>query len=388
MIKKIIIITIFTSLAWYLWNTYGYLLRSLGNIPQKTEISEQPTSLDSAPDEPDTQLSYVNLPDDYTITYFAKDVPGARSLAKGANGIIYVGTRSQGVVYALEDKGGDGTADTRYVVASGLNSPNGVVYKDNSLYVAEIQRIIRFDNIDKAYDQKPNYTVVYDDLPSDTHHGWRYMALGPDNKLYLGIGAPCNTCEVDDPYGTIARLSLDGSNFEIIARGIRNTVGFDWNPEDESLWFTDNGSDNMGDDVPRDELNQLRTEGEHFGYPYCHEGSILDPKFGVGKTCNDYAPPALPLAPHAAALGIKFRDGQALIAEHGSWNRKTPIGYRIMSVEVRNGVASNYQVFADGWLSESYEVKGRPVDLLIQDDGSILITDDLAGAVYLIKYNK
>jgi hypothetical protein len=260
------------------------------------------------------------------------------------------------------------------------------VYAGGTLYVAEIGRISKYPRIDETYTKKPKPEVVYADLPKDEHHGWRYMALGPDNKLYLGIGAPCNVCEVSDPYGSIARLNLDGSGFEIIARGVRNTVGFDWNPEDQSLWFTDNGRDQMGDDVPVDELNQLRSEGEHFGFPYCHAEGILDPRYGKDKKCNDYASPSLPLAPHAAALGMKFIGDQILIAEHGSWNRQDPIGYRVMSVDMEGGIASNYRVLVDGWLGEDGEAKGRPVDILELPDESILVSDDLSGAIYrLIK---
>lgn len=388
MVKKLILLSIVLSLGWIAWSNYGYLLTSLNNQPAKKNISEEPTPLASAGVHSSSELAYVKLQKDYTIDYFADDVPGARSLAMGENGVIYVGTRSEGVVYALEDSDQDGKADTRFVVASKLNNPNGVVYHNGTLYVAEINRIIKFENIKETYADKPSYLVLYDQLPHDTHHGWRYLALGPDNKLYLGIGAPCNTCEVDDPYASIARLNLDGSEFEVIARGVRNSVGFDWNPEDESLWFTDNGRDLMGDDVPRDELNQLRNEGEHFGYPYCHEGTVLDPQYGKNKNCDDYASPALPLSPHAAALGMKFVGSQILIAEHGSWNRKVPIGYRLMSVDVKNGVPSNYKLFADGWLGEDGKAKGRPVDILLMTDGSLLVSDDLASAVYLIRYNQ
>ncbi len=388
MLKKLIILVILVVLGWYVWDRYGYLLISFQNLPPNSEISTEPVSYTKEVSLPDTELASINLPNGYSIEYFAKNLPGARSLAKGDNGIVYVGTRGEGVVYALEDRDQDGGADTRFVVASGLNNPNGVVFHDGTLFVAEIHRILKFENINETYADKPSYLVLYDQLPSDTHHGWRYLALGPDNKLYLGIGAPCNTCEVDDPYASIARLNLDGSEFEVIARGVRNSVGFDWNPEDESLWFTDNGRDLMGDDVPRDELNQLRNEGEHFGYPYCHEGTVLDPQYGKNKNCDDYASPALPLSPHAAALGMKFVGSQILIAEHGSWNRKVPIGYRLMSVDVKNGVPSNYKLFADGWLGEDGKAKGRPVDILLMTDGSLLVSDDLASAVYLIRYNQ
>ena len=386
-VRKLILILVILGLGYWVYDRYGYLIKSAQNFPKSTSVNVEPTTLSKAATKDDT-LSHLRIRDGYSISYFARDVPGARSMALGSGGVVYVGTRSQGVVYAIEDDNLDGIADTRYVVASGLNNPNGVVYHDGVLYVAEINRIIKFKDIDKNFKAKPAYDVIYDKLPSDTHHGWRYMALGPDNKLYVGIGAPCNVCEVADPYGSIARLNLDGSGFEVIARGIRNTVGFDWNPEDESLWFTENGRDQMGDDVPVDELNQLRTEGEHFGFPYCHAGDVLDPKFGVGKNCMDYATVSLPLSPHAAALGMKFVDGQIYIAEHGSWNREEPIGYRVMTVDMTNGIASNYQVLVEGWLNEQGKASGRPVDIAVLKDSSILVSDDFAGAIYkLVKNN-
>ncbi len=380
--KKLLIILVLLGLGTWVYSRYGYLLQSAQNFPQSTPVDESPTDLVPQPVSDDS-LSYLHLRPGYDISYYAKDVQGARSLAHG-NGVVYVGTRAQGVVYAIVDNDKDGLADKRYVVASGLNHPNGVVYTEHTLYVAEINRIIKFENIDETFRDKPKPSVVYDQLPKEGHHGWRYMALGPDGKLYLGIGAPCNNCENADPYGSIARLNLDGTGFEIIARGVRNTVGFDWNPEDLSFWFTENGRDEMGDDVPRDELNQLRDIGENFGFPYCHEGSVLDPKFGTGKNCDDYAIPALNLSPHAAALGMKFVDGRILIAEHGSWNRKTPIGYRVMSVDIDNGKASNYQVFVDGWLGQDGKAKGRPVDILVMPDESILVSDDFADVIYKI----
>lgn len=381
--KKFWLAVFLVIIAAYAWNKYGYLIQSYRNFPSTTNVSTAPANLD--PTSGSGELSYLHPIAGYSISYYAKDVPGARSLTVGGNGVVYVGTRPQGVVYALEDRDGDGRAETRYVVASGLNNPNGVAYSEGTLYVAEINRIIKFEHIDQTYADKPNYSVIYNDLPKDSLHGWRYMAFGPDHKLYLGLGANCNVCELHDPYGTIARLNLDGSGFEIVARGIRNTVGFDWNPEDQSLWFTENGRDLLGEDVPRDELNQVRGDHEHFGFPYCHEGDILDPKYGVGKNCADYAAPSLDLSPHAAALGMKFIGHKIILAEHGSWNRKTPIGYRLMSIDMTNGVASNYQVFVDGWLGEDGKAKGRPVDVLERKDGSILVSDDFAGAVYLLR---
>ncbi|MBP9669890.1 PQQ-dependent sugar dehydrogenase [Candidatus Woesebacteria bacterium] len=380
MIKKIIFVIVLLFLATFIWNKYGYLSRNSQNNPPYVEVSSEPVILAPAP-ESDQELNFVNVPEGYAISYFAKNVPGARSLALGSNGVVFVGTRSEGVVYALEDSDGDGRANNRYVVASGLNNPNGVVYHEGSLYVAEIHRIIKFEGIDSAYKTKPSAKVIYDQLPKDTHHGWRYMAMGPDNKLYLGIGAPCNVCENKDPYASISRLNLDGTGFEVVARGIRNTVGFTWDANGD-LWFSDNGRDMLGDDVPSDELNKMTTSNSHFGFPYCHDGTVADPKFN-GKPCNDFVSPALSLSPHAAALGIKFiTDDKLLIAEHGSWNRKTPIGYRLMSVDVSGGKASNYQVFADGWLGKDGKAMGRPVDLAVMSDGSILISDDLSGTIY------
>lgn len=388
MMKKVVLILLILLLTLaFIWNKYSYLIQSVQNFPKSTSVPSVPTTLPPATSNPD--LSFIHLPEGFTINYFARDVPGARSLARGDDGTIYVGTRPQGVVYAL-------ASNTRYVVASGLNNPNGVVYKDGDLYVAEIGRIIKFSDIDHTYDKKPKYSVIYDQLPKDTHHGWRYMALGPDDKLYLGLGAPCNNCETKDPAASIVRLDTNGKNFEIIARGIRNTVGFDWNQADNSLWFTDNGRDELGDDVPPDELNHLTVNDQNFGFPYCHAGTILDPQFGKGKNCSDYVSPALTLGPHVAALGMKFYRGdmfpeeyksKMIIAEHGSWNRKTPIGYRLMSVDVSGGIASNYQVFADGWLGAGGKALGRPVDLLELPDDSVLVSDDFTGTIYRISYH-
>lgn len=383
MLKKILAL-VFLLTVFYAWYNYGYLLQSAKNAVKPSAVQDTPLDLKTN-STGEAALSYLHLPAGYSLTYFAKDVPGARSLALGKDGVVYVGTRPEGVVYALEDSDHDGVAEKRYVVASGLNNPNGVAYADGTLYVAEIGRIIKFAGIDETYQSKPSYSVVYDQLPQDAHHGWRYLAIGPDHRLYVGIGAPCNVCKVEGPYGTIARLNQDGTGFEVIARGIRNTVGFDWNPEDVSLWFTENGRDLLGEDVPPDELNQLRDLGEHFGFPYCHAGDILDPKYGQGKDCLSYAAPSLTLSPHSAALGMKFVDGQILIAEHGSWNRKVPIGYRVMSVDIQSGVVSNYRVLVDGWLGPDGKASGRPVDILVHEDGAILISDDFAGAIYRLR---
>jgi len=389
-VRKIWGLLLGVGLATFLYVIYrhSYLIQSLRNLPRVGSVAELTTS--------DRELlAKITLPENFIISYFAKDVPGARSMTMGSNGIIYVGTRGENVIYALADKDHDGRADERTVVIDHLNTPNGVAYKDGDLYVAEISRVIKFSDIDRSYDKHPKYDVVYDDFPKDIDHGWKYIAIGPDNKIYVPVGVPCNICEPKDPYGSITRINTDGSGFEIYARGIRNTVGFDWNPETKDLWFTDNGRDLMGDDIPPDELNVAPDKGLHFGYPYCHAGDIVDPKFGRGKVCSNYASPAIKLGPHVAALGFKFYRGtsfpkeysnRVFIAEHGSWNRREPIGYRITTVEIQGNKAENYQVFAEGWLSKSGDAWGRPVDILELKDGSILVSDDKAGAIYRISY--
>jgi glucose/arabinose dehydrogenase len=222
------------------------------------------------------------------------------------------------------------------------------------------------------------------------------MRAGPDNKFYIGIGAPCNICHISDPYGTIARFNPDGTGFEIVARGIRNSVGFDWNPTDTTLWFTDNGRDSLGDNEPDDELNHATSLSNNFGFPYCHAGDIPDPTFGREKPCSNFVAPSLKLGPHVASLGISFYRGHmfpdqyahtAFIAEHGSWNRTEPIGYRVMGADVSGNTSDSYREFITGWLDSSGKVKGRPVDIINVSDGSILISDDFAGAIYRVTYN-
>lgn len=393
--KKLIALIILILASVWVWQEYGYLLTSYSNLPKDSKVDTAKVVYEPVV-ESDSELSFLDLPPGFQITYFAKDVPGARSISIGENGIIYVGTRSQGVVYALIDTDQDGRADERHVIAKNLKSPNGVVYHQGDLYVAEIHRIIKYSNISNNFESPGKPMIIFDQLPSDSHHGWRYMSLGPDNKLYLGIGAPCNVCDRADPFASIVRINLDGTGFEVIARGIRNTVGFDWDPRDSSLWFTDNGRDLMGDDIPGDELNRLAQVGEHFGFPYCHAQLVSDPSFGKDRNCSDYTSPVSVLGPHVAALGMTFYTGsmfpdeyrdKIIIAEHGSWNRKTPIGYRLTTVDVSGETGSNYKPFVSGWLGSDNQVAGRPVDVKEFPDGSLLISDDFAGAVYRLTYN-
>ncbi|HUM46609.1 MAG TPA: sorbosone dehydrogenase family protein [Chitinophagales bacterium] len=345
----------------------------------------------------DPRLADIKLPQGFKIALFARDVENARSLTLGEKGTVFVGNRSGDKVFALVDQDQDGEAEKKYLIAEGMNSPNGVAFRDGSLYVAEIDKIWRFDKIEEHLDNPGKPVLLFDSLPDDGHHGWKYIAFGPDGKLYIPVGAPCNICddnEKDARYSSITRINADGTGFEVFAHGIRNTVGFDWHPSTGALWFTDNGRDMMGDDLPPDELNAAPKAGMNFGYPYCHAGDIPDPEFGKKRTCDEFTKPIAKLAPHTAALGMKFYEGnsfpaeyhhQVFIAEHGSWNRSTAIGYRVMLVKLDGERALSYEVFAEGWLKDG-KAWGRPVDVLELKDGSLLISDDFANAVYRVTY--
>jgi glucose/arabinose dehydrogenase len=341
------------------------------------------------------RLDRIRLPAGFRIAVYAYPVPNARQMALGARGTLFVGSRSAGRVYALRDEDGDFAADRVRVVAEGLAMPSGVAFKNGALYVAEIHRILRFDEIESAL-EAPQASVVTDALPRDRHHGWKFIAFGPDGKLYVPVGAPCNVCEPPAPiYAALGRMNPDGTAHELIATGIRNTVGFDWDPATGALWFTDNGRDLLGDDLPPDELNVAVRPRQHFGFPACHGRSLLDPRFGFPGACEAATPPAVELGPHVAALGMRFYRGsqfpgtyrgRIFIAEHGSWNRSTPLGYRITTVQVEGTRAGSYEVFAEGWLAED-GAWGRPADVLELPDGSLLVADDHAGAIYRITYS-
>ena len=340
-------------------------------------------------------LQRIKLPPGFSISLFSGDVPGARSMTLSPAGILYVGTMRAGKVYAVTDGNRDGRADRVFTIASGLTSPNGVAWKDGALYVAEISRILRFDGIDGRLENPPKPAVVTDAYPSERHHGWKFIRFGPDGQLYVPVGAPCNVCDPENPiFSSITRISPRGGKPEIYARGIRNTVGFDWHPETKELWLTENGRDLMGDDVPPDELLRAPRPGLHFGFPYCHAGTIPDPEFGKNRKCSELVPPVRNLSPHTAALGMRFYTGsmfpaeyrnQIFIAEHGSWNRSTPIGYRVTLVRLQGNRAVSYETFAGGWL-QGGDAWGRPVDVQLLPDGSLLVSDDQAGAIYRIAY--
>jgi len=341
-------------------------------------------------------LNTIKLPPGFTISVYA-EVDNARSMALSPSGTLYVGNRNGDKVYAVRDTDGDHKADKRWVIASGLNMPNGVAFKNGDLYVAEVSRILKFKDIEGHLSNPGAPEVVYDQYPIETHHGWKYISFGPDGKLYVPVGAPCNICEPKKPiYATITRMDPDGSNMEIYASGIRNTVGFTWHPQTKELWFTDNGRDMMGDDVPPCELNSAPKAGMNFGYPYCHGGNIKDPEFGDKRPCSDFTPPVQNLNAHVAPLGLKFYTGdmfpeayrnQIFIAEHGSWNRTLKSGHLVSLVKIENGKSVGYETFAEGWLDhDTQEAWGRPVDIFVMPDGSMLVSDDKGGMVYRIAY--
>lgn len=350
----------------------------------------------------EVKLDQIKLQPGFKIEVWAADVPNARSMAISDNGIVFVGNRQEKNVYALVDENGDGSADTKYILAEGLKMPNGVAYKDGDLYVAEVSRILRFKDIKNTL-SNPSFEVVYDQYPTKTHHGWKFIAFGPDGKLYVPVGAPCNICESDEEiFASITRLDVDtpGSKPEIVAHGVRNTVGFDWHPETKEMWFTDNGRDMLGDDTPDCELNRVTAVGQHFGYPYWHNGTVKDPDFGSkGKEASAYVAPAAKLGAHVAPLGMRFYEGnmfpttyknQAIIAKHGSWNRSKKSGYEVVMAKIdASGNVTGQEVFATGWLDEAtQEVWGRPVDVQELPDGSLLISDDMANCIYRVSYSK
>lgn len=344
-------------------------------------------------DEP--ALDEIKLPAGFEIEVYAENVKNARSMALSPSGTLFVGTRSEGNVYAIVDKDNDKKADKVYTIASGLNMPNGVAFRNGSLYVAEVNKVWRYDNIESQLDNPSSPVLVSDAFPDDTWHGWKYIAFGPDDKLYIPVGAPCNVCERDnEQYASIMRMNPDGSDLEVYAHGVRNSVGFAWHPETEDLWFTNNGRDMMGDDTPNDELNHAPSVGMHFGFPYCHAGDVSDPKFGSKRRCDEFTAPAQKLQAHTASLGMKFYsgkmfpstyEGNIFIAEHGSWNRSEPAGYRITMVSLDGNKSRSYDVFAEGWLKDG-KAWGRPVDVIQLADGSLLVSDDYANTIYRISY--
>jgi len=352
------------------------------------------------------KLDQLRLPPGFGIELVTDAVPNARQMAlgrwEGGKGTVYVGSMRAGKVYAVEI--GAASRATVRTIASDLEMPSGVAWRDGKLYVAAVSKVLRFDGIDdtsSADAARPRAGVqVGAAFPSETHHGWKFIAFGPDGKLYVPVGAPCNVCVPDDRHGVIQRMNADGSGLETVARGVRNSVGFDWSPVDQALWFTDNGRDMLGDDLPADELDRVTRIGQHFGFPFCHQGDTPDPEFGKQRACSEFSPPAVKLGAHVAAIGMRFYNGtqfpaayrgNAFIAEHGSWNRSAKSGYQVVRVSVdAQGRAAAPEPFVQGWLQTGNDgresVWGRPADVLNLPDGSMLISDDLAGAVYRVRY--
>jgi glucose/arabinose dehydrogenase len=366
-----------------------------------------PLAQTPAPDSTQRKLplEQIKLPPGFSIDVYATGVQNARQMAIGQKGTLFVGSRTAGRVHAVVDRDGDQKGERVHTIAKGLTSPSGLAFRDGALYVAEVSRVIRFDDIESRLENPPAPVVVNATYPTDEHHGWKFIAFGPDGLLYVPVGAPCNICHRDDPlYASITRLKPDGSGREVFASGVRNTVGFDWHPVTKELWFTENGRDRIADDVPPDELNRASKAGMHFGFPYCHAGDTPDPEFGAKRPCSQFEPPVQKLGPHVAAIGMRFYTGrmfpqeyrnQIFIAEHGSWNRSTPLGYRVMLIKLDGNKAVSYTPFAEGWLRgvtrrvgdrTDADAWGRPADVLVMPDGALLVSDDDGGVIYRISY--
>jgi len=340
-------------------------------------------------------LNKIKLPSGFHISVYAKNIAGARQMALGKNGVVFVGSRRSDKVVAIIPNKNLTQAKKVIVIARHLDMPNGVAFHDGDLYVAETSRIVRYKNIMQHLMRPPKPTIVTDTLPTNPHHGWRVIKFGSDGWLYVGIGAPCNVCIRKDPrFATIMRMHANGSDPQIFAKGVRNSVGFAWDPATKDLWFTDNGRDWLGDNLPPDELNVAPKQGMDFGFPYFYGNNVPDPKYGTLRSSTGMTPPALDLDPHVAALGMVFYTGkpfpkkyhnQIFIAEHGSWNRSRKIGYRIIWVRIKNNHALAKHIFASGWL-QGQRSWGRPVDVLVMPDGALLVSDDFAGVIYRIGY--
>lgn len=368
-------------LVGYIWVENHYMQ---GNQPSIADVQKK--------------LNQLKLPPGFKIELYAR-VPFARQLALADN-LLFVGAKQNDKVHVIVDKDRDNKSDA-VIPITGFKSPNGVAVKDDTLYIGEVDRILKIENISKVYGDNPQTTLYKDGLPADTHHGWKYIRFAPDGTLYTAQGMPCNVCEKEDPiYGTI--LKLDKNNkWQVFASGVRNSVGFDWQPGTGDLWFTDNGRDWLGDDLPPDELNHAKAAGMFFGFPYRYGDNVPDPEYGDKlrfgakvKDANALTAPAKSLNAHVAALGMRFCASKSFpsqyqntvfICEHGSWNRSKPIGYRIMAVDLSQDPPT-YTPFITGWQQPDGTPWGRPVDLTFASDGSMFISDDHAGVVYRLSY--
>jgi len=354
-----------------------------------------PIAQPPAPTPPgEIPVDKIKVPAGFKVSLWAHSINNARMMTWGSKGTLFVSSRTAGNVYAVLDRGN--TREVK-VIAKGLNLPNGVAFRDGTLYIAEVSRITKMVGIEDKLDNPPAMEVVYDTLPKDLPHGWKYLAFGPDGKLYFNIGAPCNICMPPDTHANLSRVNADGTGFEYVAHGVRNSVGFDWHPVTKTLYFATHGRDWLGDDSPSDRFDMVSQKGQHFGFPFCHQGDILDPEFGKGKNCNDYVKPLLKTGPHVAGNGVMFYTGsmfppeyqnRVFLSQRGSWNRTQKIGFRVMMVtlDAKGGVAK-YEPFAEGWL-QGDQIWGRPVYTQQMKDGSLLIADDYAGAIYRVAYQR
>jgi glucose/arabinose dehydrogenase len=345
-----------------------------------------PTPADKLP------MAQLKLPKGFKIEVYASGIANARSLRLGDKGTVFVSNRQLDKVYAIVER--SGKRETK-VIASGLDRPNGLAFLNGTLYIGEGTKISKLEKIEEQLDNPPQPVVIYDELPNHQSHGWKFIAIGPDNKLYINVGAPCNICIPPEENAQIRRINLDGSGAEAFARGVRNSVGFDWHPLTKELYFTDNGRDWLSEDLPEDELNRVRRAGQHFGFPYCHQGNFTDREVGWGRSCEEFVKPVALLGPHSAALGMRFYTGRMFpaayqnaifIARHGSWNRTKKIGGDVVVAKLnKDGTVKSVESFLTGFL-QSNEYSGRPVDVQLMKDGALLVSDDFAGAIYRITY--
>ncbi len=350
-------------------------------------------------------LKKLSLPNGFSIEIFAKDIESPRQITQSKNGIIFVGSKNGDSIVALLDIDKDGLVDKKYIVANNLTNPTGVTYWKKDLYFSEIDKIWKVSDIDNWISTRPGIIpkkeIYFDGLPSDRWHGFKYIDFGPDENLYIPVGVPCNICiepqQKDPRYAAIHKL-LDGELITV-ASGVRNSVGFDWHPTTNKLYFSDNGRDWLGDDSPSCELNVVSKEGDFYGYPYKHAKNVIDPKFGylIDSVDKKFVDPIAELGPHVAPLGISFYDKKQFpekyhnglfIALHGSWNRTKKSGYKIIFVGLDYEGKYLYQEdFIKGWLQEE-NAWGRPVSPFIMNDGSLLISDDKYNAIYRVSYDK
>ena len=330
---------------------------------------------------------------DFRLSVLTANVPGARQMAETESGLLLVGSMRSGNLYAVVAEP-EGEAEV-VTVASGLTIPSGLALIGGDLYVGALDRVLRYRAIETTFRDNPQPEIVTDSLPDKFHHGWKYLSVGPDGFLYVPVGAPCNICESEDPrFASILRMDPMTGGTTIYAAGVRNSVGMAWHPDTGELWFSDNGRDWLGDDEPAEEINRVTEAGAHYGYPYVHAGDILDPEFGEGRNPADYVPPEIRIQAHSAALGLAFYTGDQFpasyrnalfIAEHGSWNRSSKVGYRVSVVRFAEA-GPVYEPFLDLWLKDE-KVTGRPNDVLVSRDGSLLISDDKSGAIYRVTYH-